>query len=67
MLVAGLQSRNRDTTGKALEDAISRQAATVPTTPGASLSAPPAASNFTMTSAGSLSNAPAATTNALPK
>ena len=67
MLVAGLQSSNRDTTGKSLEDAMSRQGTAPATTPGTTLSAPPAASNFVMSAAGSLSNAPATTTNALPK
>jgi preprotein translocase subunit SecG len=64
LVVAFLQSANRDKTGKALEDAIQRQAAATPSTPGQALSSTPAATNFLSTTAASLTNAPAAAPSA---
>jgi len=65
LVLSMLKSGGRDTSGKALEDAIAKQSASTPAAPGNSLSAP-TATNFLMTTAESVSNAPA-TTNAVEK
>jgi len=69
LLLTLLQGGSRDTSGKLLEDAISRQAST-PTattpTPGSASQAtlPPAGTNLLTTTLESITNAPPATTNA---
>jgi preprotein translocase subunit SecG len=63
LTVAFLKGSNRDNSGKALENAMSQQAATVPTMPGSTLGSRPAATNFLTTTAASVSNAAPATTN----
>jgi preprotein translocase subunit SecG len=65
LLVAILQSGNRDTTGKALEDAMAKQPAITPPAPSSSTpGAPPAVNSPLTTTAASLSNAPSTGTNA---
>jgi preprotein translocase subunit SecG len=67
LLVAWLQSNNRDNSGKGLQDAMSRQANVAPSSSsGVAASTPSSATNFQMITTGALSNAPA-TTNALEK
>ena len=61
LLVAFLQSGNRDTTGKALGDAMAGQPASVPPASDSTLSASPLLTNTLTTTAASLSNAPANT------
>ena len=65
LVLSMLKGGGRDTSGKALEDAIAKQSASTPAVPGSSLSAP-ATTNFLTTTAESVSNAPA-TTNAVEK
>jgi len=70
LAVAGLQSSQRDKSGKELEDAMSRQATATPSTPSApaaALSATPTTNSFLTSTAESVSNAPAASTNAVGK
>ena len=67
LAVAFLKSNSRDNSGKALEDAISRQAAGSPVTPATTPSSPITTTNFSLTTPATISNAPAATTNAPEK
>ena len=62
ILVAVLQGGTRDTSGKSLEDAMSRQPTPAPGTPVAPAVAP-ANTNLLSTKLDSISNAPAVTTN----
>ena len=66
LLVAFLKGSTHDNSGKALEDAISRQAAGTPVASGATLSSPMTTTNFSLTSP-TVSNAPAVSTNASEK
>jgi len=67
ILVAFMQSNNRGNSGKALEDAMSKQAAApAPSMPGATLGAP-TTTNFLTSTAAAVSNAPATTNTNAPE
>ena len=67
LAVAFLQSSNRTNTGKALEDAMSKQPAATPAAPSALPASTPVENSFLTAPATAVSNPPAATTNAQDK